>query len=130
MLHVVHVRTQEVHHVLLQKLHGEVTGRLAVVAGELTNEDRLEASGEAVRDSVASALNWLRRVRDDAKEALGLAPHSLGIFGTSNAARWVDAELDGGAAFFVDEDLNRVGRKLEGRPIFAPHQVPAQSSTR
>jgi 2-polyprenyl-3-methyl-5-hydroxy-6-metoxy-1,4-benzoquinol methylase len=101
---------------------------LAVVGEVPTNEDLLQGNGKAVCDSVALALNWLSRVRDDAKQALGLTPHSLGIFGTANAARWVDAELDGGATFFVEEDPNRVGRKLEGRPVFAPHQVPAQSS--
>ena len=34
-------------------------------------------------------------------------------------------ELEGKAAFFVDEDQNRIGRQLMGRPIVAPAQMPA-----
>ena len=34
-------------------------------------------------------------------------------------------ELEGKVDFFVDEDQNRIGRQLMGRPIVAPAQVPA-----
>jgi SAM-dependent methyltransferase len=49
----------------------------------------------------------------------------FGIMGSSIAACWTMLELDGKAAFFVDEDQNRIGRQLMGRPIMAPAQMPA-----
>ncbi len=49
----------------------------------------------------------------------------FGIMGSSIAACWTMLELEGRAAFFVDEDQNRIGRQLMGRPIMAPAQMPA-----
>jgi 2-polyprenyl-3-methyl-5-hydroxy-6-metoxy-1,4-benzoquinol methylase len=49
----------------------------------------------------------------------------FGIMGSSIAACWTMLELEGKAAFFVDEDQNRIGRQLMGRPIVAPAQMPA-----
>jgi hypothetical protein len=47
----------------------------------------------------------------------------FGIMGSSIAACWTMLELEGKAEFFVDEDQNRVGHMLMGRPILAPAQV-------
>lgn len=55
------------------------------------------------------------------------AEHSLGIFGTSIAATWLDAQTRQRARFFVDEDVNRVGKPHLGRPVLAPARVPAGS---
>jgi hypothetical protein len=52
----------------------------------------------------------------------------IGIFGTSIAATWLAAELEGAAAFFVDEDAARVGKRLMNRPIFAPGKLDAGSN--
>ena len=49
----------------------------------------------------------------------------FGIMGSSIAACWTMLELEGKADFFVDEDQNRIGRQLMGRPIVAPAQMPA-----
>ncbi len=50
---------------------------------------------------------------------------TLGIFGTSIGATWLDAQLTNVAAFFVDEDPHRVGKQHEGRPIHAVKDIPA-----
>lgn len=50
---------------------------------------------------------------------------TLGIFGTSIGATWLDAQLANAAAFFVDEDPHRVGKQHEGRPIHAVKDIPA-----
>jgi SAM-dependent methyltransferase len=64
-----------------------------------------------------------------AREAAGLAASSaIGIFGTSVAATWLDAQLDGRPVFFVDEDADRIGGKLGGRPILSPDEVTAGST--
>lgn len=56
-------------------------------------------------------------------ESLGHAGQ-FGIFGTSIAATWLDAETRQAAAFFVDEDLQRVGKLHLDRPVFSPAAVP------
>lgn len=48
----------------------------------------------------------------------------FGIFGSSIAAVWLNAQLNGAAQFFVDEDPNRIGRSLMDKPIIAPAQIP------
>ena len=55
------------------------------------------------------------------------AKNHLGIFGTSIAGTWLHGELQGGQAFFVDEDPARIGQTLLGRPILRPPDVPPGS---
>jgi hypothetical protein len=52
------------------------------------------------------------------------AKNALGLFGTSIAATWLQEELQGGAAFFVDEDPSRFGQMFMERPILRPSEVP------
>jgi SAM-dependent methyltransferase len=47
----------------------------------------------------------------------------LGVFGTSIAATWLQGELHGKAAFFVDEDPSRFGQTFMGRQILRPGEV-------
>lgn len=49
----------------------------------------------------------------------------FGLFGTAIAATWLDAQTNRAARFFVDEDMNRIGRTHLGRPILAPGAVPS-----
>ncbi|MFQ3907394.1 MULTISPECIES: class I SAM-dependent methyltransferase [Leptospira] len=53
---------------------------------------------------------------------------SLGIFGTSIAATWVLSVLGGESiSYFVDEDINRIGRRIFDIPILSPENVSADS---
>ena len=52
----------------------------------------------------------------------------LGIFGTSIGASWVVSELRQTPGFFLDEDINRIGKYHLEKPIFAPDDAP-QGST-
>jgi len=51
------------------------------------------------------------------------AQEHFGIFGTSIAATWLQAQTGHAAKFFVDEDQNRVGQKHLGKPIVGPTQL-------
>ena len=51
------------------------------------------------------------------------AKNALGVFGTSIAATWLQEELGGKAAFFVDEDPSRHGRTFMGCQILRPDEV-------
>ena len=44
----------------------------------------------------------------------------LGIFGTSISATWLATSLGKKVTFFVDEDVNRIGRTHMGKPIYDP----------
>jgi 2-polyprenyl-3-methyl-5-hydroxy-6-metoxy-1,4-benzoquinol methylase len=73
-----------------------------------------------------AAIRWLGSVRDDAAEIANKARH-FGILGTSIAATWLYAELRDRVEFFVDEDENRTGKKMFGKPVLAPMEVPFDS---
>lgn len=92
------------------------------------------ANGEAPSPVLATAPGleqnevfdgWgiLKRTVERARDASGKG--EFGIFGTSIAATWLDAQLGGVARYFVDEDPNRVGRQHFGRMIFAAKDIPA-----
>jgi hypothetical protein len=77
------------------------------------------------RTHVEKDLARLSRLRESARRLA--ARGDLGLFGTSIAATWLFAELDGSVGFFVDEDPNRVGKTFLDRPVFHPCQVAAGS---
>ena len=84
-----------------------------------------EVAPASVRQSVESDLRWLARVVEAARHVAQRG--NLGVFGTSIAAAWLFAELEGLVGFFVDEDPNRFGRSYLGRAVCHPSQVPAGS---
>jgi hypothetical protein len=68
-------------------------------------------------------VRWLGAV---AKEAQRLSEKkSFGIFGTSSAAGWLYAEVEGKMECFVDEDRSRAGRRWLEKPIYHPSDVPS-----
>ena len=75
----------------------------------------------------AAALNgsitWLENLSREAHNLSSRQP--FGIFGTSIAATFLFGELGEAVEFFVDEDPGRQGQVFNGRPIYAPGQVPA-----
>jgi len=52
---------------------------------------------------------------------------SLGLFGTSNAAIWLYTELNNRVSFFVDEDYNRIKKKILGIKVYHPDEAPKKS---
>ena len=66
---------------------------------------------------------WLEQVV--ARAAPAKTARGFGIFGTSIAATWLQTQLGGAATFFVDEDPNRIGRRLLGQPILSPAEIPS-----
>jgi SAM-dependent methyltransferase len=72
---------------------------------------------------VARAIDWLGRTRELARAFSG----RIGVFGSSIAATWIFAELEGRVEFFVDEDPDRIGRTHLDRPILSPREVPSSA---
>lgn len=82
----------------------------------------------ATADQAAAAVSWLGETRDRLQRPKGAS--TFGIFGTSIGANWLLEELracDRTVDFFVDEDVNRIGRQLHGAPILSITEVPADA---
>ncbi len=89
-------------------------------------ESSLESGDKSPHSKdVLARLEWLGEVSAAARSLA--AERELGIFGTSIAGTWLFAELDGDAAFFVDEDPNRAGTRWHGRPVIHPRDIPVGS---
>jgi len=72
-------------------------------------------------EKILAGLDWLRACARDAERLAEVG--EFGVFGTSNAATWLEAEIGGRASFFVDEDPSRIGRVHLGKPILAPAEI-------
>jgi SAM-dependent methyltransferase len=75
--------------------------------------------------TVRAALAWLAATAERARQLA--AAGEIGLLGTSIAAAWLFAELEGAVRFFVDEDPGRVGKTYLERPVYDPSQVPQGS---
>ena len=82
-------------------------------------------SDVSTRDTLLACMRWLHEIVDWSRRAR--EKDRVGIFGTSIAAAWMFAELDGKVDFFVDEDPNRVGTQHRERPVYSPDEVPADT---
>jgi 2-polyprenyl-3-methyl-5-hydroxy-6-metoxy-1,4-benzoquinol methylase len=94
----------------------------AWVPKEISLVARPSQNGPHAQQTLAHVAQ-LRAIVDDA-QALA-SQGSFGIFGTSIGATWLDAQTGGAAAFFVDEDPQRVGKTLANRTILDVTGIPA-----
>jgi hypothetical protein len=104
-----------------------IAKELTVVARRSAQESpsRVRANTSDNLVAVRSRIEWVAAFGEQIR-ALA-AQHAVGILGTSIAGTWVQEELRGAAAFFVDEDPSRFGRTFMGRQILPPKDVPAGS---
>jgi 2-polyprenyl-3-methyl-5-hydroxy-6-metoxy-1,4-benzoquinol methylase len=101
-----------------------IAKELTLIARKPTHELPRRSKANAV-DNVAAVRNRVDWVVMLGRQTRALAAkNALGLFGTSIAATWLQEELHGEAAFFVDEDPSRFGQVFMGRPILRPSEVP------
>jgi SAM-dependent methyltransferase len=76
--------------------------------------------------NVMEQVNWLRRFSRAAVESARTTASAtpFGLFGTSVAAAWLWPAVSNRVEFFVEEDVNRIGRTYMGRPVISPTQTP------
>ncbi len=76
--------------------------------------------------NVSEQVNWLRRLsRAAVQSAMTTATDTpFGVFGTSIASAWLWPAVSNRLEFFVEEDVNRIGRTYMGRPVISPTQTP------
>jgi len=129
--HATHFFASTLHDVVVAGGYDVVLAAGDWIAKELTLIARKPAHEFPPR-SKANAVDKLAAVRERVKWVMMLgqqtralaAKNALGLFGSSIAATWLQEELHGDAAFFVDEDPNRFGQMFMGRPILRPSEVP------
>jgi 2-polyprenyl-3-methyl-5-hydroxy-6-metoxy-1,4-benzoquinol methylase len=71
-------------------------------------------------------VSWLIALLDEARAAS--AASIFGLFGSSISSQWLSGPLEGRVQFFVDEDINRIGRKIDGIPVISLAEVPADAT--
>jgi len=100
-----------------------IAKELTVVARKTALEPPAQVKADK-NDNVAAVRARVEWVVTLGRQIRALAAKNpLGVFGTSIAATWLQEELHGGAAFFVDEDPGRLGQTFMGRPILHPNEV-------
>lgn len=111
-----------------------VTASNQLIAKEITIIGRIAPEPPAPRwgtegcmdaTSLGAAIDWLRELSAEARRASTQKP--FGIFGTSIAATFLVGELGDSVDFYVDEDPGRRGQLFNGRPIYAPTDVPCDA---
>jgi SAM-dependent methyltransferase len=75
---------------------------------------------------VEQTIKWLHGTLAAATKA-SESPN-FGIFGSSISAMWLYGPLRERVKFLVDEDMSRVGRRIDGKPILSPNEIPARST--
>jgi SAM-dependent methyltransferase len=73
-------------------------------------------------NNVLQGFDWLVQIKEQLTNLS--INEKFAIFGTSIAATWLQIEIDNKAAFFVDEDQNRVGGMHLGKIILSPQDLP------
>ncbi len=72
-----------------------------------------------------SPVEWLKSALSTAQNLS--SEKSFGVFGTSIAAAWLYGQLNGSIDFFVDDDQDKTGKMMFGKPIFSANNVPSSS---
>jgi hypothetical protein len=104
-----------------------IAKELTLIARKSVREfsSRVEANPADNIAAVRNRLEWVVALGQEIRTIASKSP--LGVFGTSIAATWLQGELQGEAAFFVDEDPSRFGQTFMRRQILRPSEVPAGS---
>ncbi len=110
----------DVRHATNQWVAKEVSVVGRPLPGE--NEPRAVTLPQSVSLQVFNGWQQLRQIL--AKVQPLARESNFGLFGTAIAATWLDAQLNRAARFFVDEDVNRIGKTHLDRPIVSPADVP------
>ena len=109
---------------VLHAVDAWVPKEVTVVARRLADL-RIAGPGPAPKQESEQVFSgWKTLQRMLAQIAPLQSAKQFGIFGTSIAATWLDAQTRQVAKFFVDEDPNRIGKQHFSRPIVAAASIP------
>lgn len=114
-------------------LRGDILGKEIVALSRASSGNDKQANTDdvthkpyriALGDAAEQVLTLCDDLLQNARKLRG--DHAaFGLMGTSTAAAWIAGELDGRVDFFVDEDVQRIGKTTFGKPTLSLAQVPA-----
>lgn len=90
---------------------------------DLTNLNAAKDDSDLIYQKINGYVRWLNQLRQLATD-IATERYSFGLFGTSIAATWLASQLIEKIDFFVDEDINRIGRDHLGRPVISLVDIP------
>jgi SAM-dependent methyltransferase len=78
------------------------------------------------RAGIQTARKTVRWLGDTFAQVRSLCEQdTIGIFGTSIAGMAIYGGVRDRVSFFVDEDISRVGKSFDGKPVLSPSAIPA-----
>ncbi|MBT4006516.1 MAG: methyltransferase domain-containing protein [Rhodospirillales bacterium] len=130
--HLTHFTKETLHYAAVRSGMGiemvsdQVLSKELTLLGGLGKTEAFPSGAKGGEKLAENAVTWLKSLLDGALDAS--TEPVFGLFGSSIASQWLYGALGGATEdrvkFFVDEDVDRVGRKIDGIPIIAPSQVP------
>jgi 2-polyprenyl-3-methyl-5-hydroxy-6-metoxy-1,4-benzoquinol methylase len=103
----------------------EITLLASNINNNFSNDIQINSSEIIVE--IRNNIIWLNGLINKAK-LLSLNKDNFGIFGTSIGGTWLGSVLADKVKFFVDEDINRIGKNFMGKPVISPESVPPGST--
>ncbi len=128
--HTVHFDPASLHAVAVRSGFSVELLSTEIVVKELT---LLAGHGAAIAPPgsanvpAARQIEWLNEAARTCRDAAAKAEadgRPWGIFGTSNVAAWLSAEIGRRPGFYIDEDEAKIGRELNSTRIVAPPDAP------
>jgi SAM-dependent methyltransferase len=111
---------------VLEATNQWVPKEISLIARWTPGEASVQATPDTFEQEQGKVLEGWDFLKGVAAQARCVSEQSnFGIFGTSIAATWLDAQLGGTTDYFVDEDPDRVGRQHLGRTILEPKNIPS-----
>ena len=101
-------------------------GVLAEVSDDVVHECECLVNSEENRLLLERSYSWLKSVLETVVHYSGA--QKIGIFGTAIAGIWLANSASEKAAFFVDEDITRTGKKLVGLEILSVSAIPDRAT--
>jgi 2-polyprenyl-3-methyl-5-hydroxy-6-metoxy-1,4-benzoquinol methylase len=101
---------------------------ITLVIGSPSDDHQLQQDvPRQTNDLLTKSLKALKTVKIRASRYIDSSAGNIGLFGTSVAAAWILGEFGNKILFFIDDDVNRIGKNISGVPILSMNQVPPNS---
>lgn len=106
-----------------------ISKQITVVAKAIETKAPGKVNSDSVgqmRSMCSSHLQWLIRVREQAKELV--SAENFGILGTAIAGTWLANSMNDETFFFVDEDPDKIAAGHMDRPVYSLEDAPENST--
>ena len=102
-----------------------VTKEISLVAIKNNEQSNVFAVSSRLTHNLEEIINqvdWLNDLAENGRE-LAKNNKNFGLFGSAVASTWLAEEIGDNVSFFVDEDVDRIGKKHMEKPIIDPKKL-------